>query len=480
MIIGLLWSILTVLTILLFGLIINSVFLKEKDTYRIFIVGIIGYNALCSLLHFFIPLTYVVLISTLLISALIVWIQFKKSEPMQFSGKWKFVLTIALIIVFAFYMIGRVAHWDAYLYYNQTIRWFQHYPLIKGIANLYPKIGFNFNSFTLIATTVLPHKPAFYVFNYILLLFLVSYILDKLILGKDKYAALCGSIFLVLSIAFLKVNISGPAPDFTIYILTAYLAIELFLEKELTPRQSRFFILIALYLMTVKLSIFPVSLIVFYLFRKSFIKEFKFIIGAGVFIPGVWLVRGILMTGQIIYPFPAFYSNLLSWSVDQKQVMIEYLSIIGSGRSPKINLLQSANESFAEWFPNWFKLQWSGRVHIIGDTGMIQINLIHFVMYLTVLVVIIVVSIYKRKRLFEGLKNMQVRWIAGLVLSLSYWLFTAPDFRYVAAIFYALFLFVHLLFYKHIQNRVYRITVTSILVIALFMRVSGLVYTFVY
>ncbi|MES2560611.1 MAG: hypothetical protein V4590_12780 [Bacteroidota bacterium] len=480
MILGLIWSIIAALTFLFSGLMVNRLFFKEKDYHKIFIIGIVSYNTLCSALHFFIPLTYIVLVSTLLITTIVLVGSFKKYPPLQLRSKWKIVTLALFIFLFAFYLIAKVAHWDAYLYYNQSVRWFQHYPLIKGIGNLYPKIGFNFNSFTLIATTVLPHKPAFYVFNYILLIFFVSYLLEKVIIRKDRYLALCGAFFMVFSITFLKVNISSPGPDFAIYILTSFLGIELYLQKEITHQESRFFLMIACYLMTIKLSIFPVSLVILYIYRNSLKSEFSFILCVLILIPGVWFIRGVFMSGQLIYPYPPLYSDLLPWAVDSGQVKLEFQSIIGSGRSPKINVLQSANESFTEWFPRWFMLQWNDRVRIIGDTGAIKINLIHFGLYLTALVGIIGASLFKQNRIGKSFKSKKMVLVTGLFLSLGYWLLTAPDFRYVAAIFYVLFFCIHLQFYEQVSNRGIRIAVTTLLTAAIFLRTAGLAYTFIY
>jgi len=135
------------------------------------------------------------------------------------------------------------------------------------------------------------------------------------------------------------------------------------------------------------------------------------------------IIINLLLSGYIIFPFPAVDLFNFDWEYP-KQLAQNYKStIISWARIPRTPSAEVIIMPFSQWFPIWFLRQADSHTPI-------------FVFFLTSGVSYWGWNLLRIKKLFNSTnQNRRIRLsLFILYLNLLYWFITAPDFRFSYAV----------------------------------------------
>jgi hypothetical protein len=143
-------------------------------------------------------------------------------------------------------------------------------------------------------------------------------------------------------------------------------------------------------------------------------KEIALFISMGVITLCPWIARTVIISGYILYPFPAIDIFNVDWKIPKEKAVVDAAEIKTWGRG--LYNLDLVDLKINEWFPNWFNttIPNVGKLFIILDIICIGI----FVVYLAV-------AIIKRSKLADELITL-----GAVIASYVFWQTQAPLLRY--------------------------------------------------
>lgn len=417
------------------GLLVSKKLKIGSTSIDIIFTGIVFINSLVTILSILIPINFYLFVFLFFLSLLFTSINklffydFCK-QIIKFESKAFFIF----ILLFALYYSSTAPEiFDTNFYHIQSIKWIEEYKLIPGLANIHGRFGFNSNVFTLFALT--SFEPLFnqeiLIINYLTFIVLFTYFLNKLFLIyqsekiTNKFLAYFVSLIFLL---FNLSNLSSASPDYLSFIITYYILIRTFeLSSSTDILDGKAFlpiIILSFYVLTIKLSTLPVlilPLLFFYKFnfKKTELIKLLFLL---VLIIVPWLIRNVIITGWLIYPFPQLDLFNFDWKIPKNLVEIENLTIVGWARLENHDLLLDiARMNFLDWFPIWFSHLSNIRILILASS--FSFPLIFFFTY------------FKKRNNFI-LSSLIFTSFFGLL----FWLYMAPDFRFGKAFIYITFI----------------------------------------
>jgi hypothetical protein len=382
---------------------------------------------LANLIIFSIVIVYFIIDSGTVLSYLQSQIQNIKKLPVSIK-----LITGLYVIMILFAAQASPKIYDTGLYHAQFIQWISSFKTIPGLGNLHGRFAYNNQSFLLEAIfnfSFLKLGSFHLVNSYLLLLLSFSLIHSfyKTILSEWLSSVLYLGLLILLQI-FHLVFASSPTPDLfsTIGIWFVFIMV---LKRDSTDvnYMSYWIILVActFFLVTVKLSSLPLIFIILLFFINptgSFIKKILILTGLGLIIFIPFLIRNYLISGYLIYPFPAIDFFNPDWKIPHSYVA-EMKSIITSYAQCR----DWQERSFSEWLPIWY-----------SDRSLIFKGLSIFILVSPFLMMIILLV---RKNILHLFKSEFQVFIICLI-AIVFWFVTAPNFRFVYG-----FLFVYLLIF---------------------------------
>lgn len=350
----------------------------------------------------------------------------------QLGGKPLFLL-LASALLFLLYAYGTsrgILHYDTALYHAQSIRWIEEYGIVKGLGNLHCRLAYNSASFALSAL----YGMAF--------------------LGGQSYH--CAAGFLAFILAFGCLNIGGiakrkslrpsdfariaciyylliifdemisPASDYFMVLTAFYLIIrwmDLMEEREAAVFPYAMLCVLGVFLLTVKLSAALIVLLVcgpaVVLVREKRWKETIVYIGLGMLTAAPFLIRNILLSGWLVYPFTGIDLFQVDWKIpvgiaayDAKEIQVW-----GRGYSD----VTKFDLPVWEWLPAWFKaLGGMDKILVLAALLSVAVFMLRLVLW------------FARKRKDKEEREKSGRLFLEGVISLCFlfWLFTSPLIRY--------------------------------------------------
>lgn len=331
--------------------------------------------------------------------------------------------------------------YDNALYHMQMVMWNASYPIVRGLANLHDRFGFNNASFlydTLLDVSYWNQRP-YYIANSLLAgVFGLQGIasLYRLVTARERWiTALFGSLLLIpalwLAMSQDLVSFSTDAPALILGALAVYHLLAL-LEGPALPGEDDFHLwmvgLLTCAGITVKLSFVglgvPAALVglgVYLARRRSEQARAARAVG-GLALLGVvflvpWVIRGILLSG---YPaFPLTIAGLpVPWRVPEYLALNTHYWIISWAKWPEPHWSWVIYDN--AWLANWVT-RMPGEVKqaglLTGIAGVLGMGL--------------------------ALKRKAVCWRRWLVIipplvGLVYWFASAPNWRFMGASLWAL------------------------------------------
>ena len=151
------------------------------------------------------------------------------------------------------------------------------------------------------------------------------------------------------------------------------------------------------------------------LMREKRWKEIALYISMGIVVITPWIVRTVLISGYLLYPFPTLDLFDVDWKIPAAAAILDAAEIKTWGRA--IYDASKVGMPIHEWFPNWFTTTLSGteKLLILADIGA-----------LLMLVVIAVWQIGRKK--WRELDFLLV--MAAVAASYIFWQISAPLMRY--------------------------------------------------
>jgi hypothetical protein len=435
---------------------LKSAFKIENTTREHFsiicISGILVIAFICTLLCLFIPLGLISNLLILLLALIGVIINrknFKQEVGFYLAALRKTPLPLAFLFLAFLFIIGYISylpssHHDDGLYYSTSIKWLQEFGTVKGLTLVNPRIGFNSAWLILQANFGFQflHAGLFNDLNGLIYLFFFIYFLQavyRLYKGDQSLSNLLQSLFflpvMILHTSaasdFLVYNsnmISSPSADLTTCLLISLVFILFLKSGEEQSNGIRLNeLLIVFYsfsLISIKLSAAPILLFPAFLFIK-FIRAGEirqelilFLCFSGLLVP--WLIRNILLSGWLIYPFTGLDLFHFDWKAPYQLARYYEYSTSVYPKDEALILQQPHAVALREWIYPWFNRQ----------------AYIHRVFFLLAMIstgvffLIGIGQLLRRNFLFFKKQIYPVVFILISVSGILFWLVKGPDFRF--------------------------------------------------
>jgi len=372
------------------------------------VLGLVCLAILGCVIHFFSALTITAQMATLGAGIALAavfgrdLIQLSKQNP------------VAIFVGFSAFLHRQAfTFYDTGLYHLQTFLWNSQFPITPGLGNLHGRLAFNS---TLFVIAPLDDRAGI---GWISNLVLVVFVLMSCYARISEVARQSAEFWfltlttLILALAPAELSWAGVLNgDGFAAILVVYW-FSVLLSYPAQPRSNLVLLLLtAAFAITVKLSAAPLvilTLFMLWLERKAAdIRLLAPIAVAGVLL-GVWILRGMLLSGCAVYPVPQTCIAKLPWAVSRAQAAYELLGIKSWARTPHRIDYDNVVGNWG-WLQEWVVRSledWSARLLAIG---------------------VIAGSLC----LCLGIRVS--RWMAGaaaaLCICLAYWFSSAPDVRF--------------------------------------------------
>lgn len=342
------------------------------------------------------------------------------------------IASVAVIILMAYGSSRGYMHYDTTLYHASAIRWIEEYGVVPGLANLQSRYGYNSAEFA---------HNALYSFKWytgrslhcttgFLAMVSAHLLYDKeLFTGRRTIQSVdFVRIGLLYYLGVLFAQMVSPASDYVANLLIFdILILMLGRVKDRTLPADHYVLisLLAIYGITVKVSLAPMVLIclipfVYYIIKKD-VRSILFCIVSGLVIAMPYFIRGYILSGWILYPSTLIKLGNPDWQVPigEAQYDAKEISMWGRGIT---DATKWGEVTLTNWIPSWF---------VALDT--VEKVLITAVITSTVVLVAIEIRLGLSKnrgglQRYNILLELPIAWI--MLLGVVTWFVGAPLVRY--------------------------------------------------
>lgn len=426
------------------------------------IAGITVYAAFFSIFYKVGMIAHILLLTAALICGwrnkeeIKLWL--KNHKKILFS--WEGFFYLGVILFIAFFTSRGNFHTDTNIYHAQNIRLYEEYGLIKGMGNL--QLHYGYNSLYLAFVSILSlgwllpwslHTTTGFI-EVALCLYAMHHL--KSFWKRKSHLEDAGCIAILL---YALTNVTGnisPATDYPTMFLSIYMAaVWLRLsEKKSYYHEYALLAVFAVFLGTYKLSAIAMAVVVVYpayfLLKERKVREILIYIGMGIVVLAPYLIRNILITGWLIYPFEAIDLFQVDWKIPLEYLLVDSYQIKVWARCLyDINLIDL---TIKEWLPIW----WENHLH--HAQLLMGANILAIMLWLWNLG-------YKIIKKIEIHMEVEVLYF-GLLASAFLWFCLAPFIRYGLA-FLLLLPLLGIVEWMGYQKRGLQSIITGILVVGI-------------
>ena len=343
---------------------------------------------------------------------------------------WRILAVVLCFLLTLLWTTQSPGQYDTGLYHAQAIRWVEEYGVVPGLGNLHMRLAYNsafmclqalFSLGWLLGQSLHSLNGFFCLAALVYAAFTVRLWGEKSLRVSDLLQ--CVTVVYVMQKSY---DLASSGTDIEAMLLILYILTKwagFWEEGEKEGALYGFLCVLSVYAVTVKLSAASTVLLALYplyLFIKE--KNGKAVtahVAAGVFVLAPWLIRNVIISGYVVYPYAGIDLFHPDWKMDAAVLYEDSLDIKMFARG-----LRSAAEydnSLTGWVPGWFLSQNMGN----------RIVLLAGVICIPVLLYLLVRSFRKREYALTALIS------AGLV-NLAFWFFSAPHMRYGGPYIYIL------------------------------------------
>jgi len=362
------------------------------------------------------------------------------SFEINFRNPWLLSSSILFALAILMKSAAPTDFYDCGLYYVQTVRWVQSFPVVPGLANLHIRFG-NASAWHILGATL--DWPSLWNGNFddlgelVLLWFVVFHGWNALkVHGFERYVSIGLVGFAILQSQNL---LSAPSPDLASGLLGMQTLWQFrkFLRtwnprqvNQLNTRGLALFIQ-SLFLAQIKLSAVPfliiAILVLFLILRERWYKMVFVMAGFGILVGLSMVARSYILSGYLL--FPVLNGNLNpDWKVLSNEVVVYLDCVRGFARHNLSVSEMEAGKTYAElarlsifdWFPIWAKdRKWNEWALILFAVS----GWLLLVRY---------ASSHVRKSFRAHWPLIFFTWLSGMML--LFWFSNAPDVRFGMAI----------------------------------------------
>lgn len=346
----------------------------------------------------------------------------KEYQPVMCS--WEGFFYICFIVFIAFFTSRGSFHTDTNIYHAQAIRLYEEYGLIKGMGNL--QLHFAYNSAYLAFAAIFSlnwflgqslHTTTGFI--EIIMCIYAFHGLKGFKENKNHIADFMRIGILFYTLVILTGSMS-PATDyatmyFVLFVITAWC------ENVEGSRDVAIYSLLAVaavFVTTLKFSACFLALITIYpaiyLVKEKRWREILIYLGCGVAIVFPFLIRNILISGWLLYPFDKIDIFRVEWKIPREYLLVDANQIKVWGRC--LYDVEKVDWPVSRWISIWWQGQERYEQMLIG-AGIIGTIL---------LFVQLAERLLKRKKL----KWDMIVLIMTIFGCLAVWFFMAPFIRY--------------------------------------------------
>lgn len=352
---------------------------------------------------------------------------------------------------------------DSLYYHQQNIRWNEEYAVVPGLGNLEHRFGFNSNYMLVSAifTFRFIFGQAIYSLQGLIAVYILLWIMVEVFRSQyeiKRVVLLFVYLAFVFTYSYTMTSTSTDAiPSFVFFYLIARF---LLYPKSITDKML-LSVTIPVLMVTFKLTIIPFCLISLFLLIMVFKKKDKrtgvFFLLAGCLIVVPWVVRNIIISGYVVFPFHEIDLFSFDWKVPKYVAVQERAFIIKCG----VDVLNMLVDSFTRPKLSLASIQEIG----------IGLSLFTFV-FISPLA--IVFAFFKRKNL-----DRSIFYIYGiLLLVIGVWVIGGPDPRFIGGcLFVTIYIVLFILLDKGKANRCKPLGVGMLLLTAVLLLSWGFVRT---
>lgn len=340
----------------------------------------------------------------------------------------KLVLAVS-VILWCFCTSRGYMHYDSDLYHAQSIRWIEEYGVVKGLGNIHVRFAYNSSFFALSALysmKFLCGRSLHTVNGFIALLLWIQVL--TLFQKKKNRKTFVTDFARVGAFYYLTViysDIVAPASDYAVMCVVFFIVIKWLELIENDEKQAAPYALLCVaggYAMTLKLTAGFILILVIkplcILLREKKLRDIGvyLLLGCEVIVP--WLARTVLISGYLLYPFPALDLFRVDWKIPAASAALDAAEIRTWGRG--IYNAALADLPVGEWFPAWFynTLPVIGKLLVLAD------------MICVVIFILLIIRKVLFRRNCEQMYANQLLVLGTILSSYIFWQFSAPLLRY--------------------------------------------------
>ncbi|MCH5270371.1 MAG: hypothetical protein J1E83_06435 [Lachnospiraceae bacterium] len=300
---------------------------------------------------------------------------FYQSYPMV-----KKAILLALFLIWAYFTSRGYILYDSDLYHGQSIRWIEEYGVVKGLGNLHERFAYNSSFFAVSALysmkfltgQSLHALSGFYAF------LLSMKILDAVSLKMRTRKLLISDFARMGAVYYLTTicdEVVSPASDYATMCMIFYIVIQwldiLEEEKHSSAVPYAYLCVCGVYTISLKLTAGLILILVLkpacMLLKEKRLKEILLYFGMGILVILPWFARTVMISGYLLYPFPALDLFSVDWKMHVQRVTADANNIKTWGRALYNGNL--VDVPITSWFPGWFQstLSVTEKMLIIAD-----------------------------------------------------------------------------------------------------------------
>ncbi len=359
------------------------------------------------------------------------------SQIRQRLGEWwqetpllKKILLPLLFLLWAYFSSRGYMAYDSDLYHAQSIRWIEEYGVVPGLGNLHERFAYNSAAFAvnaLYSMKWLTGRSLHTVSGFFALL-LSGTVLELGRTWREKKLlladyAMIGAVYYLVTIWD---EVTAPSSDYLIMCTLFFIMIKWLqcLERDSRAEGSglvpyALLCVAGVYALTLKLTAGLILLLVIKpamgLIRGKRWRELLLYLGLGLLVCIPWMARTVVISGWLLYPFPALDLFSVDWKMPAGPIAVDAAQIKTWGRA--LYNASLVDMPMHEWFPGWFSTSLSGmeKLLILGDLACVLL----FAGY-------VFFSILKKKKQNGDI----ILVLITVVSSYAFWQYSAPILRY--------------------------------------------------
>lgn len=372
----------------------------------------------------------------LIMFCMLVFIRYKKEitydiyNRLQMSTALQRVMTVILAVLWCYCTSRGYMHYDSDLYHAQSIRWIEEYGIVPGLGNIHVRFAYNSSFFSLSALYSMRYitGQSLHTLNGFFALLLSIEVLDMFVRRRRVMLSDFARIGALYYLTLIYRDIVAPASDYCVMCMVFYLIIRWLSrleQKETDSTPYALLCVLGVYCVTLKLTAGIILLLVikpaYMLLKDKQYGRIAIYILLGILVLVPWIMRTAIISGYLIYPFPALDVLDADWKMDKAAAALDAAEIKTWGRG--LNNASLVDLPVHEWLESWFRttLPALGKILIIADA-------VCLLLLAGILMWKAFMHIKKKKTAGFSADNLLV--LVTVAVSYMFWQLSAPLLRY--------------------------------------------------